>query len=141
MSESDFTYRLSALNNFFMSEAETVSARYFATLHTRQDFDELLDEWETFRDSSRVPALRAEIFRMFKDVGIPCDKFFSIDDCRRAVRDADLPDRSDFDELIIRLIFQNYTAFPAPGDFMRRIVDKFSCDEWRKDTLRLRILK
>ena len=123
----------------------------FCSLYDVSDFEEKLRALRQASKSERPSRLK-ELFELFAACGISYERDRDDAYYEKLVRSAELPDPSgtvkipDFSGIEDRMVYALYTRYreyPAPQDYMKRIVDRLSSKEdgWDSDTLRVRILK
>src|SRR5699024_7372734 len=62
---------------------------------------------------------------------------------KKLVEESTLPDMEDLEDKILLSLVEHFNQFPAPQDFIKRVVDlqEKPANNWRNLPLRLRILK
>ena len=108
------------------------------------------DFWRVYRSlkrsgtSSARPSLQKELIDMFGVYHIPCERGKDNAYYKELIERSDLPEPEDMENKMLLFLYRNFREYPSPEDFIKRLVDKLTYDEdeqWRSDTLRLRILK
>lgn len=119
----------------------------------REDAEEYLDSMEyavnqaaALGKTSKIAQLWSSVYRELEEMGVAFEKKKNFAYLRRQLSQSDLPGRGDIEALkarILRTLLTQYTLFPDPASFMNRLVNQLesSADNWKEDSLRLRILK
>lgn len=131
----EITQITSEIHHEFVSEyARLYSSRnlemllgiLFSEQGTPQYYQDLL-ELEDMLQSWRIPFLRDQPLSYYK----------------KLVEESTLPDMEDLEDKILLSLVEHFNQFPAPQDFIKRVVDlqEKPANNWRNLPLRLRILK
>ena len=108
------------------------------------------DFWRVYRSlkksgaSSARPSLQKELIDMFGVYHIPCERGKDNAYYKELIESSELPEPEDMENKMLLFLYRNFQDYPSPEDFIERLVDKLTYDEdeqWRSDSLRLRILK
>lgn len=112
----------------------------FKALYCRKDFQNALDRLERASLSSRPSRLR-DLWDMLEDYGIEYEKRQETGYYKDLIQRTNIPDF--LEDSMLYAIYKHFQEYPAPQEYMKRLVDRlsFSEDRWEQDTLRLRILK
>ena len=133
-------------------------ARGTLTIRMESAFDGLQEEFRSLYDindyENKIMALRyatkserpsrlKQLFDMFDMCGIPYERGKDDDYYADLVRRSDIPDFAEIEDRMLCTLYNLYTDYPAPEEYMRRMVDRLCSeeDEWHEDSLRVRILK
>lgn len=115
----------------------------FRSLYTKSDFKYQIKKlWDARNNSSR-PAVLGELFYMFDQYGITYLQGMNNEYYAKIVKTEQFLSFEEIRERVISELFQMYTSYLSPPEYMYRLVDRFSFaeDEWEQDTVRVRILK
>lgn len=142
-----------------IQEADLPKALFF-----KADFEVALESLKQ-ADSSEFLMACTSLCEMFDAVGIEYDKSkivslrdLSLDEMlskyektkkeyiayfEKIVENVDSPKSIALDVKMLNILFEKFSDYPEPSEYMKRIVDRCSNpdDGWEKDSLRLRILK
>ena len=138
--EGSITRRLNRLVDELSDEIKSYS-------YTKKAVEEKLNllELVTHTDcmQSRVPSVRAEVYRMLNALKLSYEKNMPPDYYRQLVNAIDLPDGEVFERRMFEFMYKNFEQYPTPSDYMRRLVKRLSntADGWGAQPLRLQILK
>lgn len=85
----------------------------------------------------------AELYTMFDECGIPYEMYKGNSYYQKLVETTEFPHFTDLEHRMLLALYDRYTQYPSPEEYMERIVDKLEdpADGWGGDPLRLRILK
>lgn len=144
----------------------TITTRLESSLHGLQaEFKGIYDTNDAMRaaealvlsfDKSDYPTKLAAFFEILDKCGIPHEfnenkKYKSNHERKEAelnyylnlVKTAEFPSFPEIEFQMLDALFQRFEIYPAPEEYMQRIVNRLSNqdDGWENDTLRLRILK
>ncbi len=111
----------------------------FKNLYTKEDFERVFKKLEKSYASER-PSVRAEIYSMLKDCGVTCSPDMTDKEYKKVSDSLKLFTNDEIGDRIFEAIFEKFSLFLSPKDYMLRIVDRVD-KEFTKDPLRLRILK
>lgn len=115
----------------------------FRSLYCADDFLRKINAVERASGRSDGPSRLRELYRMLDDCGLPYEKGRKPAYYRELVKQSRLPDVSQLEGKILYAIYSHFREYPAPENYMQRIVDTMCNEEdgWSGDPLRLRILK
>ena len=114
----------------------------FKALYSKSDFNYVINRLKKFENKSNRASILAELFDMFKSCGIKYEKDKENKYYENLVSTIKVPKFSEVEKKIMKTLFEKYKEYPSPKDYMKRIVDRLEIDDdWKNDTLRLRILK
>lgn len=113
---------------------------------SRRDFEtclKALEEAVAAGRRSRVQALLADLFEMMDNAGIEYEFGKPLAYYSDLVKNASLPDFSDYESRVLHSLFRQFQNFPSPSQYLERLVRQYSSpdDHWEMDPLRLQILK
>lgn len=135
ISRTMITRRLEAVLNGLQDE--------FKSLYTREDFEWAVGELVRSEGRSDHSSKKKKLFRMFDCCGISYEKYRDLDYYKDLVRSIDVPSADDIEDRLLYALYSVYENYPAPEEYMERLVNRLCSPEdgWEGDTLRLRILK
>lgn len=117
---------------------------YFEAMITADDIRYKIEQL-TKAQKSQVHSIISEIINLFNRCNIPCEKYENAEDYLRLLKNNEdrLKKFNDISDCILREMYSHFMEYPSPADYINRIVNQRSDpnDGWKKDTLRLRILK
>lgn len=114
----------------------------FKALYSKSDFNYVINRLKKFENKSNRASILAELFDMFKSCGVEYEKDKENKYYENLVSTMKVPKFSEVEKKIMKILFEKYKEYPSPKDYMKRIVDRLEIDDdWKNDTLRLRILK
>lgn len=115
----------------------------FASLCSGEDLAQKMAALKAAGAKSNRPSLLAELFDLLDSCGIPYERGRGTAYYEALVRRAALPGFSEIEDKMLYELFVRYEAYPAPEDYMERIVDRMASreDGWETEPLRVRILK
>lgn len=113
----------------------------FGSFYTRNDFNRKLAGLEFAGNKSSRPSILASLFRMFDSCGIAYEKGRDNAYYKRLVAKSDFLSFSEMEDKMLYSLYEIYEKYPTPEQYMLRIVNRLSTDNWDTDSLRLRILK
>lgn len=115
----------------------------FKALYDRRIFETRLEDLKRVGSTSARPSKLQKLYDLFEDCGISFEKNRETEYYEELIKKADIPFVQDLEERMIYAVYRKYEQYPAPEDYMKRMVDRLSEEEdhWEDDTLRLRILK
>ena len=114
----------------------------FKALYSKSDFNYVINRLKKFENKSNRASILAELFDMFKNCGVEYEEDKENKYYENLVRTIEVPKFSEVEKKIMKTLFEKYKKYPSPEDYMKRIVDRLEIDDdWKNDTLRLRILK
>ena len=92
--------------------------------------------------SDRSSKLRI-LFDMFDACSIEYERGKDYEYYENLVMNSNIPKFSEIEDRMMLSLYNKYSDYPTPEEYIKRIVDRLSCDEddWDSDTLRVRILK
>ncbi len=134
MDNISITRRLSSVMEKFDS--------VFPSFCDRKDFENKIEALKKAGDKSNRKSILAVLYKMFDSCGIEYQKDMGCLYYEKLVEKADLPDSVGLEVKLLSTLFSSYTDYPAPEEYMRRIVDRL-CDKkdgWQDKSLRVRIL-
>ncbi|MCD7884678.1 MAG: hypothetical protein LUI87_13380 [Lachnospiraceae bacterium] len=135
--EEDITCRLDTSLDEMMDE--------FADLPVcgRDIFECKMNEVKRAGTRSERPSRLRALFDLFEQCGIPYEKHRENEYYEELIKNADIPTCEELEDRMIGTLFARYEKYPAPREYMERLVNSLSSPEdgWQNDTLRLRILK
>ena len=111
--------------------------------------DEFYDKIDALRriygenTRSRRHEVLKELYAMFDAYGVAYEPDQKPEVYEALLKDSLLknPSFRGMSEIILDLLFNRFSTFPAPGAFLLRVVNRQETDDWKADPLRLRILK
>lgn len=110
-------------------------------LITKGDIESVLEKLVCVGNKSNRPSVLRVLFGMLDAVGIEYEKGKDNQYYVDLINSCEFPDFQQIEEKFIYILYSVYKNFLSPEDYMLRIVDKLSTDNWNEDTLRIRILK
>lgn len=110
-------------------------------MYTREDADRLIKKLLETGSKSNRPSILKRLFTIFDAIGVTYEKGRENEYYVNLVEKTDFPVFSQIEERFLYALYLIYDKYLSPEDYMRRIVDKLSVDNWKEDTLRVRILK
>lgn len=121
---------------------KTIRNNIFQGMLTREDFEAKLARLKAANLSQR-PTICALLCEMFRALKIDCKEGQEDSYYEQLVETSEFPAFRDIESRIMETMFANFDQYPTPEEYMLRIVNRLSdpMDEWKEDTLRLRILK
>lgn len=132
LSRKDFKTKLELLKQANPSEFHTVCA----------SLCDMFDAVEIKYDKDRVAYLCELILdgklSEYEETKKQCIAYFE-----KIVQKEGLSDFEDLEKKMLDILFEKFSDYPEPSEYMKRIVDRCSNpdDGWEKDSLRLRVLK
>ena len=118
----------------------------FCNMYTVNDFEKKYEKLKSVGQNSNRPSVLKELYSMFEACGIAFEKgkdnkYYGelikklTDDF--SMTPLDLPNK------ILRELYKRYQVYPSPKEYMTRIVNRLEKpeDNWKENSLRLRILK
>jgi len=108
-----------------------------------KDFNCQLNKLKKAKDKSNRPFILKDLYYMFDKCGIQYEKGKDNNYYEKLIKNSDIPSFSEMEDRILNALYTRYKEYPSPEDYMKRMVDRLSCDkdDWSNDTLRVRILK
>lgn len=116
----------------------------FSNMYTVADFERKLQKLKAVGNKSNRPAVLAELFAMFKACNIPFEKNRDNNYYAALIKNLDAANKPlDLPNKILKELYRRYQVYPAPAEYMARIVNRLENknDGWQNNSLRLRILK
>ena len=117
----------------------------FKVAYTKEELGRKLRKLgETNRRHSSYPSLLADLYSALEQCGIGYERGGSLAYYQTLVDRATLPaDQRELEDWMLYQLYCEYRRYPAPRDYMLRMVERLCAPEdgWSADTLRLRILK
>ncbi|MBE6019557.1 MAG: hypothetical protein E7230_04380 [Clostridiales bacterium] len=115
----------------------------FRALYTAEDLSRAADELRRSAGRSDHSSKLKRLFGMLELCGISYERGLSDSAYEEIIRAADIPSFAGSEERILRALYTVFERYPAPDEYMERLVNRLSSpdDNWFLDTLRLRILK
>lgn len=115
----------------------------FRTLYSIEDFQRILYVLAQARKRSDQPSILSRLYLMLDHCDIPYQRGQSVKYYTDLINGQKLPSRAELEDRMLLALYSKYTDYPAPEEYMKRIVDRLSAPEdgWAGDPLRLRILK
>ena len=115
----------------------------FKALYTIEDFENKLKALNQAGSQSDRPSKLRKLCDMFDICKIPYERGKDNVYYEKIVKNSNIPTFSEIEDRILYTLFTHYGQYPAPEDYMKRMVDRlsFEGDGWAEDSLRLRILK
>lgn len=114
----------------------------FKALYSKSDFNYVINRLKKFENKSNRASILAELFDMLKNCGVEYEEDKENKYYENLVSTIKVPKFSEVEKKIMKTLFEKYKKYPFPKDYMKRIVDRLEIDDdWKNDTLRLRILK
>lgn len=132
LSRKDFKTKLELLKQANPSEFHTVCA----------SLCDMLDVVEIEYDKDKVAYLCELILdgklSEYEETKNQCITYFE-----SIILNAKLPEFIALEKEMLNILFEKFSDYPDPSEYMKRIVDRCanSANKWKKDSLRLRILK
>lgn len=133
MREGTVTRRMASVFNELGSE--------FENQYSAMDFREVLDAlWEAKSQRMEVLAL---LYTMLDACDVKYQKRQNNQYYEDLVKTIRFPSYFEIEDRMLRAMYDRYTHYLSPSDYMKRVVDKLSdpADGWEDASLRLRILK
>lgn len=114
----------------------------FRSLYDVSDFEQKLCALKKASKSER-PSRMKELFELFEACGVSYERDRDDVYYENLIRTSEIPDSAGIEDRMVYALYTRYKEYPAPQDYMRRIVDRLSSreDSQSCDTLRVRILK
>lgn len=115
----------------------------FKAMYRTGDFRWKLEELQR-APQSRKPEIYNELYTMFEQCGISCERNRERGYYERLLKDCNFPlDTPDLEKRMLLALYARYRDYPAPENYLQKIVEKVSdpTDGWLSDPLRLKILK
>lgn len=113
----------------------------FKSICDERDFQHKIASLLSAGDGSSRPGILGELYYMLDICNIPYEKGRDNRYYQDLVRSARIPSTSEIEDRMVYALFSRYRRFLTPEEYMREIVDDLETDDWRKDPLRVRILK
>lgn len=115
----------------------------FRALCDIEDFESKLEALKKAGDKSDRSSKLRKLFDMFDMCGIEYERGRDNAYYENLIHSSNIPSFSEIEDRMILALYSGYQEYPSPEDYMKRIVDRLCSDkdDWRKDTLRIRILK
>lgn len=110
-------------------------------MYTREDAERILGRLLVAGNKSNRPSILKSLFTLLDSLGVSYERGRENEYYEKLVKDADFPEFSQIEEKFLYVLYRIYDQYLSPADYMLRIVNKLSVDDWNSDTLRLRILK
>lgn len=110
-------------------------------LITKGDIESVLEKLVCVGNKSNRPSVLRVLFEMLDATGIEYEKGKDNQYYIDLINSCEFPDFQQIEEKFIYILYSVYKNYLSPEDYMLRIVDKLSIDNWNEDTLRIRILK
>lgn len=110
-------------------------------LITKGDIESVLEKLVCVGNKSNRPSVLRVLFEMLDATGIEYEKGKDNQYYIDLINSWEFPDFQQIEEKFIYILYSVYKNYLSPEDYMLRIVDKLSIDNWNEDTLRIRILK
>lgn len=110
-------------------------------LYTKSDVDRVINRLISVGSKSNRPSVLRVLFNMFDSLGIEYEKGMDNQYYIDLVNSSDIPAFEQIEEKFIYALYSVYDKYLSPEDYMLRIVEKLSSDDWNEDSLRVRILK
>lgn len=110
-------------------------------LITKGDIESVLEKLVSVGNKSNRPSVLRVLFEMLDATGIEYEKGKDNQYYIDLINSCEFPDFQQIEEKFIYILYSVYKNYLSPEDYMLRIVDKLSIDNWNEDTLRIRILK
>lgn len=129
------TRRMDSVLNGLQSE--------FRSLCDIGDFESKIDALKKAGAKSDRSSKLRKLFDMFELCGIEYERGKDNSYYENLVKGANIPTFSEVEDRMLLALYSRYREFPTPEDYIKRIVDRLCSDEddWKNDTLRIRILK
>ena len=113
--------------------------------YTEEDLLAQLDDIE-FADEPERTQLLPDLYRKLKRNGIPCEKRTDSDAVeyyRQIITEyySDPKNQASFESRLVTALARKLSSYPTPADYLQRIADNCGDKRWKRNTLRLRILK
>lgn len=126
-----------------LAQVHTTLSETFATTYHRRDIETAYRELVAAGQRSNRASLCTRLVGMLRASGIECLDRQDTRYYRELLDTATLPDEPQLEQRILTALLENYMQYPAPGDYLQRLVDQLCnpADGWNDDPLRLRILK
>ena len=115
----------------------------FKDMLSERDFKRSLEALRNASKSERPTRLR-NLFILFDRCGIEYERGRENEYYEKLVKTSEkIPSEGQIEETMLLALYDIYESYPAPEEYMKRIVDRLcsKSDGWEKEPLRLRILK
>jgi len=115
----------------------------FRALCDRQDFERKLEALKAADSRSDRSSKLRSLCDMFDLCGIAYERGRDYAYYERLVKKSDIPTSVEIADRMLIALYHRYEDYPAPEEYMQRMVDRLCRpeDDWGHDSLRLRILK
>lgn len=115
----------------------------FRSLFSIEDFRRKLDALKKAGAKSDRSSKLRKLFEMFELCGIEYERGRDNSYYESLIKESNIPTFSEVQDRMLLALYSRYREFPTPEDYIKRIVDRLCSDEddWKRDTLRVRILK
>lgn len=115
----------------------------FRNLYTKEEFSWAVTELKRSAGKSDHSSKLKKLFGLLDRCGISYEKGRPDSYYEELVESQDIPSFADGEGRIMNALYSLYANYPAPSEYMERLVDRLCTaeDGWEGDSLRLRILK
>lgn len=115
----------------------------FRVLYSIEDFESKLDALKKAGAKSDRSSKLRKLFDMFDICGIEYERGKDNAYYENIVKNANIPSFCEIEDKMLYALYNRYREYPSPEEYMERMVDRLCSyeDDWRNDTLRVRILK
>lgn len=115
----------------------------FKSLYSIDDFNAKMKALKKAGDKSDRPSVLSELYDMFELSGIGYEEGRDNAYYQQLIDNAAIPDFMEIEDQLVCALYNRFTAFPSPEEYMTRLVDRLSLpdDYSDDDTLRVKILK
>lgn len=115
----------------------------FKALYTREDFRWAFDRLAESEGLSGHSSKLQKLYKMLDCCGISYERGRDDSYYKDLIRSAGIPSSADIEGRLLYALYSVYEKYPAPEEYMERLVNRLCSPEdgWEGDTLRLRILK
>lgn len=126
-----------------MKSAHNGLGKEFKSLYDRRAFEMALEDLKQVGSTSARPSMLRQLYHLFEACEIRFEKDRENEYYEELIKTENIPYFQDLEERMLYAVYRKYEMYPAPEDYMKRMVDRLSAEEdhWETDTLRLRILK
>ena len=113
----------------------------FSSFYSIEDFKPKLVALKRAIGKSNYSSKLRDLFDMLDDCGIEHEKGKDYEYYEKLVMNSDISDFKEVEKKMLLSLYEKYIQYPSPEDYMRRIVDRLEKDNWKTNSLRVRILK
>lgn len=113
----------------------------FSSFYNIDDFKSKLTVLKRSVGKSYYSSKLRDLFDMFDACGIKYERGKDYSYYENLVMCSNIPKFDDVEKRMLLSLYEKYTQYPSPEDYLKRIVDGLEKDDWKTDSLRIRILK